>query len=202
MGCSEPIALQAIRDTCIRFAEQSLILNQILDATGTIPGIATYDLDAGSGQAVQLITHAWLDHDRLEVITPDSLAGRVEMFNDRFPGADTHPGRPTALIQNVDQTFTLNRTPSEKERGAITIRAAVKPLRTATSVDDLLFNDYAVDIGFGAVAYLMNIPNDSFSNPMLAGNYEARYINTQHQARIRANKALGRVNVQVKLRRL
>lgn len=200
MGASEPLALQAIREICIRFAEQTLILNQTLDAMSVSAGVATYDLDAGTGQSVQLITHAWYDRDRLEVVTPDSLGARVEMFNNRFPGADTGTGRPSALIQNVDQTFTLNRAPTDREHGAITMRASVKPLRTATTCDDLLFNDYAVDIGYGAIAYLMNIPNEPFSNPVLAMNFEARYEAARHQTRIRANKALGRVNVQVKFR--
>jgi hypothetical protein len=202
MGCSEPLALQAVRDTCIRFSEQTLLVQATLDPIMAIPNITTYDLDSSSGQAIHLITQAWFEKDRLEVLHADSPHLRVEMFNDTFPGADKQPGRPSALMQNSDFTFTLDRRPDERVRGAITIRGVVKPTMNASSVDDLLFNDYAFEIGQGAVAYLMRIPAQAFSNPTLALDFEGRYLGAQHQARIRANKSLGRANLQVKLRRV
>jgi hypothetical protein len=201
MGCSEPLALQAVRDTCIRFAEQTLLLQATLDPVMAIPGIRTYDLDADPGAAIHLITQAWFEGDRLRVLYADDPLLPVEMFNDTFPGADKEPGRPSALLQNDDYTFTLDRAPDERIRGAITIRGVVKPTITATTVPDLLFKDYAFEIGQGAVAYLMNIPAQAFSAPAQADKYEAKYLGAQHQARVRANKSLGRGNLQVKLRR-
>lgn len=200
MGCSEPLAVQAVRDICIEFAEHTLITTATLDPMPLIAGIDTYDLDATPGTVVQQITQAWIDGDRLTVISADSLETRVEMFNRTFPDANKEPGRPSALMQNPDNTFTLNAIPGETVNGAITIRALVKPTRTSSTVDTLIFNDYAPAIGAGAVAKLMNIPNEPFSNPGMAPVHDSVYLRARHQARIRANKGMGRTNLQVKFR--
>jgi len=199
MGCPQPLALQAVRDTCIDFAEQTLVISRTLDPIKTSAELDTYDLDAGIGATVQVVTQAWYDHDRLEVISADSPKARVEMYNAYFPAANTTPAHPTALIENDDHTVTLNCRPSD--HGTLVLRAALKPTRSSTSCDDVLFNDYAVTIGKGAVAYLMKIPNEPFSNPTLAASFDLPYIFATTQARIRANKGLGRANLQVQMRK-
>lgn len=200
MGCTEPLAVQVVRDVCIEFAEHTLLTATTLDPIPLIAKIDTYDLDSAPGTVVQQITQAWLETHRLTIINADSREARVEMFNRTFADANREPGHPTALMQNPDNTFTLNAVPGETVKGAITIRALVKPARTSTSVDSLLFNDYAPALGAGAVARLMNLPNEPFSNPAMAPIHESVYLRARHQARIRANKAMGRTNLQVKFR--
>jgi hypothetical protein len=202
MGASEPIALQAVRDICIDFCEQTLIWEETLDPITAIPNILTYDLDAPPGVQCMLIDSAWFEKDRMEVLYDDSAKARPEMFNTQFQNADTNPGRPTALLQNADNTFTINRLPAERERGAFTVRGVFKPTRASSGVADIVFQDYAPAIGKGAVAYLMKMPFESFTNPALAQAFDVEYANAVHKAKIRANKNLGRANLQVQLRRI
>lgn len=200
MGCSEPLALQALRDTAIRFCEQTHIITKTLDPLTSVPGIDTYDLESEPNEQVLMVMQAWFGMRKLQVISGDSLPTIPEMFNRAFPDARIEPGVPTSLMQNPDDTFTLNRIPGEREKAIMTLRASIKPRINATSVDDRLFKEYAFPIGQGAVAYLMKIPNQSFSAPGGFMLYEAAFLDAQRQARIRANKSNGRTNLQVQFR--
>ena len=50
IGCSEPIARQAILDSATRLCEKTLILRQALDSFNTIKGLVDYDLESPNNQ--------------------------------------------------------------------------------------------------------------------------------------------------------
>jgi hypothetical protein len=194
------LAIQHIRDTCIDFCGKTLIIQQTLDPLSMQLGVQEYTSYPPSGSVIQVITQAWYKRVPMAVMNGDSAALRPEMFNTLFENADLTPGTPTSLFCTPNGTITLNRFPQSADVDAITLRAALKPTRDSTSCNDLLFQEYAYEIGMGAAASVMLIPEQVFSSPSAAANARSVYIETRNKARIRANKAFGRSQARIQYR--
>lgn len=195
-GCPAPLAEQHIRDICIAFCATTLIAQQALDPVSIIAGIADYDLDPPTASRVHLIMRAWFDGDELRSLGPDS-AVRPAMFNQH--AEPPPPGRPTGFYR-IDPAIRLNATPEANAPFGLTTLAAIKPTRTAETVPDILFDDYAFEIGQGAAATLMTVPNQPFTDFAAASSRAALYASAIGPARIRAAKAHGRTTATVRPR--
>lgn len=64
------------------------------------------------------------------------------------------------------ESLTLVRVPTTVK--AVVIKAALKPTQTATTVDDLLYNDWHELIAIGALARIYKIPNKVWSDNQTA----------------------------------
>jgi hypothetical protein len=104
--------------------------------------------------------------------------------------------------QKNARTFSIYPVPKTTERLAITLRVALKPTRTATQVDDLIFEEYAETIGNGAVARLCLSPKKPYTNPQIAAAKQALYTQGLNVARQRANRGYVRAQEQVVLRKI
>lgn len=201
-GLLESLADQVIRDICIDFCSKSIIIQRTLDPVSVVAGVPDYDFAPPDGTRVHMIMQAWFLGNQINAINADTPYLKAELFNTLFPGAATAPGTPSHLIQKNDTSFTLDMPPRETLALAITMRAALKPTRDAMEVDDLLLNDYAFEIGQGALSRLMKMPKQPFSDPITAPTCEMAYVVARNAALIRANKAFGRSGDRVEIPRL
>jgi hypothetical protein len=192
-GALESLVDQHIRDICLDFCTKTLIVQKTLDPVETEVGVADYDLAPPADMRVHLVLQAWLDRRELSAFNADSPHAQVGLFNAAF----NDNGYITGLVRNDDLTFTLNAIPTEVQ--TITMRAALKPTRDAETVDDLLFNDYAFEIGQGVLSRLMRIPKQPFTDPASAKACEVDYIVARNAALIRANKLYSRSSDMVQL---
>ena len=88
--------------------------------------------------------------------------------------------------------ITLWPSPPEGIDDGLTIRAAFEPTKTATTLADVLYDYYLHEISAGAIAYLLQLPGQSFSNPMAAQGFSARF--TSGLLKTRAMVPFGRVS--------
>lgn len=177
-GCPAPLAELTLRGTAIDFCTYVPVVQQVLDPVDVYAGQAQYDIDVPYGVNVTVILEAYYRNQRMQVLRQDD---------------DAREGNhaPFALRQAADNTFTLYPTPGADESEAIVMRVATRPTMLATTLDDVLLADYAYEIGAGAVARLMLMPNQLFSNPQLAPTYQTIYIAGRTNARIRAEGGFG-----------
>ncbi len=210
-GCSLPLAEQHIRDACIDFCTHAPVIQLALDPVSAVAGQMEYDIDVPNGTMVHLILEAWYEAQELgRYKSGDTLSG-VGQFNPAFAGGgagsysggnsnSASGGNPVSLIQSPGNTFRLNAAPLFDSADAITLLVSIKPTRKAETVSDILLNDYADVIGYGAIARLMRIPGHKFSSPG-AFSHEQLYSNARTSARIRAEQSFGRSGSRVKPRR-
>lgn len=199
-GCTQEMALLEIKNTIIDFCEKSLILQADADPITTIANIADYDLEPPRDRLVVKIMKVWFKKDLLDPYAPDEV-DTPSIYNQRS-GAVVNKGDPRFYIQKDARTFSVYPIPDKTSASAITMRVALKPTRSATTIDDLIYEEYAETVGRGAVSRLALSPGKPYSDDKLAAVSNALYTAGLNVARDRAQKGYVRASKQVKLRRI
>lgn len=191
-GCPEPLAAQVLIDAAIEFCDSSLVLRQNLDTFNTVVGRVQYDLDAPSAQH---------DINRVMGVTLDGkelVAGMSEALRGDMP---TAPAKPRGFYTDrTDSVFTLMLSPPPDKVYSVLVNVTLSPARTATQLDDDLYNTWINPIVSSAIAQAMQIPGQPFSNPAQAQillNSVARQTVT---SRIEGNYGFVRGSMRVRSR--
>ena len=155
-GCSEPFASQVILDAAIDFCEKSLTLRQNLDTFRTVIGTIEYDLDPPSTQ-----------HDINRVMSvavnyKELAAGMAEVVRNDLPTANSTP--LAFYTSRADSVFVLRLTPPPDAVYPVVVGVSLSPARTATLLDDDLYNQWIDPIVSGALARAMQMPDQPFTN--------------------------------------
>jgi hypothetical protein len=199
-GCPSPLAEQHTRDVCIDFCMRSLIVRLALDPIDAVVGQIENDLDTPNGTLAHTIIEAWYEGRPMGQFKAGDTNSTAEAFNLLFIGADISGGTPTAVQLTPNNTFLFDVAPSVASPAGVTMTVSTKPTRTTTTVDDLLFNDYADSIGLGVVSRLMRLPNQPFSSSSW-NIHQAMYESARTSARVRAEKSFGSAATFVRPRR-
>lgn len=200
-GCPVPMAINAIRESVIELCEKTLLLQRDHDPVDVIANTVDYDFDTQSGYRVFKIMRAWYKDVELIPTAPDDITDPA-LYNQNIPGITLSKDVPRIITQKDDVTFSVLPVPKDTLRSAITMRVALKPTRTSTSIEDFIFEDYAETIYAGARFRLMIVPAKPYTNPDLALANQNIYVGGLNNARQRANRGFVRSNTSVQLRRI
>lgn len=185
-GCPEPAAFQALRDAAIAFCEDAHVLQIYLDPITTVEGGRRYDLDLPTDTALARVLAAW--HCRAPlVLLPGREAHWVDAETDDATGAPVR-GTPSHAYLLDTQTIYVYPPPAAQATGALTLKVALKPTRTASQVDDALLDDWAEPIVHGAAARLAATPGVSYSSGDMVAFCAAQYAMGLSRARLEARK--------------
>lgn len=196
-GCTDMLAVKAIRNACIEFCELSLLLQRDHDPVSVSALVGDYDFEPPTGTLVTKVMSAWFRGSKLQTAVPDRV-DVASIFNPLYSGAEVSKGTPTHLIQKDERTFTVWPVPETAEAQAITMRVALKPTRGSTTVEDVLYEDWAEVIAYGAKARLMAVSTYPFSNPEMASNQYVLFRQGITKAKSRALKGHGRGSLRVR----
>ena len=163
VGCSEPMARQAVLDSAIKFCDQSNVIRQTVDAFSTVSGLVSYDLEAPNTQ---------MRIARVLAVTVDGVEiGGI--FEEDVPRLNSQSAKPTSFYTTrVNSELVVNMHPLPDAAYSVIVTAAYAPTRAATSLENDLYNYYSEGIAAGAISKLAAIPNMPFSNDMLAAKME------------------------------
>jgi hypothetical protein len=200
-GCPVPMAINAIRESVIELCEKTLLLQRDHDPVDVIANTVDYDFDTQSGYRVFKIMRAWYKDVELVPTAPDDITDPA-LYNQNIPGIELSKDAPRIITQKDDVTFSVLPVPKDTVRSAITMRVALKPTRTSTSIEDFIFEDYAETIYAGARFRLLIVPAKPYTNPDLALANQNIYVGGLNNARQRANRGFVRSNTSVQLRRI
>lgn len=201
-GCPSDMAVRAIRNTVIEFCEKSLIQQATLDPITLITGVNTYDLDAPTGFRIHKVMKVWFNGKELAPMSPDMMPNPDSYLEVNPSGYTPTPAPPTAYGQREDGTLTFLEIPDRQYTNAVTIRAALAPLRDSTKFDDFVYEQWAEIIGFGAKARLQINPGKPYTNVEAAQINQARYMTGLNDARQRAVRGNVRSHLSVKMRKV
>lgn len=199
-GCTNEMALQEIKNTIIDFCEKSLILQTDHDPVTAIVGQIDYDLEPPKDRLVVRVMKAWYKGQLLEEMAPDDI-DTPSVYNQQS-GYHVHRGDPLQFFQKEARTFSVYPIPNETVKQSITLRVALKPTRSATTIDDLIYEEYAETIGSGAISRLALSPGKPYSNAALANAHRALFQAGLNVARDRSQNGYVRASRQVKMRRI
>lgn len=174
LGCPEPLAQQALLDSAIEFCGRSLAVTTMLDAVTVTAGNASFVVPTPADTTIAQVLNLWFDGRQID-------SSPYSESTDAIAPA----GEPRYFYgQDINEVFniTLMPAPDRTVAGGVVMRAALKPTRTAAQVHNILFERYAPAIIDGALAILMSINDQPFSN-------EQKAMVLSSSARAKANAA-------------
>ena len=160
LGCPEPLAQQALLDSAIEFCGRSLAVTTTLDAVTLTAGETSFAVATPTDTTIAQVLNLWFDGRQID---PHPYSEATD--------AIAPTGEPRYFYgQDIDEVFniTLMPAPDRTVAGGVIVRAALKPTRAATTVHNILFERYAPAIVDGALAILMSINDQPFSNEQKA----------------------------------
>lgn len=193
-GCSIAMVDIELRRKAIEFCNDTAVYGLDLAAINTVANTAEYALVSPDADAeCFLVLDAWFLGTRIERATQDELGENHARWQE-----DTTVN-PKRYTQTRYDKVRLVPIPSTSITGALTIRAACRPLRTATGLADHIANQYFDAIAFGALGALLQKSQKPWSNPSDGAAYAARYANAKHAARIAVSRSLARDALMVSM---
>lgn len=196
-GAVEPLMIRAIRDACIDFCVESQLFQQTLEPIPSIASIPDYTIETPEGTKVSMVMKAWYNNQEITDIVLSE--GGVNAQTVQY-GVEPETGTPKKVIYTGGDSLILDPVPDTSDLN-IVLMVALKPSRTSTTVFDQLYEDYAEDIGEGALSKLMNIKSAIFYDPNEAILKDRKFKSAQNKAKLRANQGnLGRKSLRVRFR--
>lgn len=182
--CPDSLAEQALLSSCIDFCVQTLLIQEVSTQTVTA-GVQDYTVDIPSSSMLLKVLGV-MHEDRW--LTPNSIENvrsAVALRGD-VGSAQAKDSTPIVYFQKTPSSddISLYPVPVSTVTEGLTIRAAFAPTRSATTVDDILYDSWAESIAAGAISRLMLIPNQAFSAAPLAGAYRSQFDAATRKASI------------------
>lgn len=192
-GCPTIMIEQAILNATIEFCRESLWWRVDHDPITAMPSVSEYDLSAPSGSAIIRPVSATFEGDDLPPKDTNWLDANV---------TDWQTDEGNIYYFNVPShgTVRLVRIPEKLYLNALRVRMALMPSRTATTIDDTIYNHHYETIGHGAKARLMAVPDKPWSNPGEAAYYAGLFEQAVSKARIEAEMGYAGATQSVKWR--
>lgn len=179
------MAIEAnVISAAIKFCEDSKAWQYNMDPMVAVAGLGEYDLEPPAASVV----------DRIHTVTHNGLPLEpvtMKTMDERVPKRTTYTATPKFYLKNSSTTLLLGPIPAATLSGGLRIRLVLKPVRTATSLNDELYNDYFEAILRLALYRLLSIPGKDWSNPVAAREQLALYDVELRRAKQRARQAEG-----------
>ncbi len=192
-GASSPLMDQAIVSAAIELCEKALIWRQVLDPIGIAPNVADYDVAVPAGAKLAdvldagLASGGWLD--------PRNL-GMVQAERAAYAGVPPRTGQARGFLLTDPEEGTITIDPVPIAADVVTLLAALKPARSATSLPNFLYERWVEAIAAGAKFRLLRMPDQPWTDADTAIFYQNDF---NQRISVAANRA-ARANTRMPLR--
>jgi len=193
----EIVAVQAIRNACIQFCEETHYLQENLDPIAGQENVGEYDLDANdSNYKVVEIMQAYYGD---QLLIPKAQEELNQIY--RTSNWEDLKGNPYYYFRPRASVVRLVTKPIITEQNKLKVKAAIAPKRSSTTVDEEIFERFLEYIAHGARARLYNTPNQPYYDPKTAMEYTKRFNDEMAEVRTRVYKGLTRAAARIEFQR-
>lgn len=193
----EIVAVQAIRNACIEFCEETHYFQENLDPITGQAGIGLYDLCAtDSGYKVVEVMQAYYGD---QLLIPKGQEELNQIY--RTSNWEDLTGNPFYYFRTRAGEMRLVTKPVTTEANKLKVKAAIAPKRASLTVDEELFERFLEQISYGARARLYNTPNQPYYDPRTAMEYTKRFNDVMAEVRTRVYKGLTRASTKIEFQR-
>jgi hypothetical protein len=198
-GCPQPVIEQYVRDAAIDACERTLAWRYEQPLIRLTPGVYDYPYEQPTGSEVHAVITSSVNGYPIDPMT-------VEQIHSRYPDWPNYDvsrrATPRFLVHLDDDTFGVAPLPDDSEPYDLKMMVALKPLRTATGMDQTAMDDLENVIMHGALRDLLILPNKNWSDRELASYHAKQYISKTAERRARTMLGAGRASVSVQMRPL
>ena len=161
-GVADPTAYFAIRQAAIEFCERTRVWR--FEDEFNVTEDDAEGLFAPGGSVILDIDGVWFDGKKLKPKTPKQLDDTMPAWRS---GAEKPTGDPSYVTQTAPNTITL----VPFRAGSVKLSLFLKPAQDAEELPDFLADQYRETIAWGALARILLIPNQSFTNPEMGAAF-------------------------------
>jgi hypothetical protein len=172
-GCPEPTAFEHLRNAAQDFCEETRLWR--FDDTFTFgddPNIVC----APQGSVIHEFERCDYNGYKLE---PRSLDWLDDHYPDWRSDTNAEPGDPVWFTQICLDTVRLVPAPSlvdpDNPPGTVHVWLRLKPSDDCDQLPDFLASQYSNLISWGALANILMLPNQTFSNPNMAAYFQGKF---------------------------
>ena len=178
IGCPEIQILDAILRASIVFCNKSRYIKETFNVT-TVAGtnkyvMANMPVDVQAREIVNVKRGLYQDLD------PSSF--REFQNND----LNTLPGTPQYFYMDKDRKLVLGNIPVAIE--TLSVTAIVRPTEAATTLPDMLFDEYVDEIAAGAKSRLMVMKGQPWTDVQQASIYQGLFNDAIESSNVRESK--------------
>jgi len=132
-------------------------------------GAANYALTSTTGEIVSIDDKVYLDN------TPLTPTSEWELNHSSFRWQKLMTPDPTHYLMENDRYIRLVYCPNDAQEGALEVWVVLKPLSTATTVENFIYNDYMDVITDGIRGRLFRMVKQPWSDMELGEFYRKKY---------------------------
>lgn len=203
-GCPQETMFQYIRYAAIRACERTLAWRYTQPKFNLTPGVPQYNYNKPFDTDVHAVFSVSLNDEPLERLTLDEALERYPAWVDTYTTAEDiaeFGSEPRAITQLSPHQFVILPLPDAEKTYTMRMIYALKPSRTATEMDEFIFNDLEEVILHGALQHLLVLPNTNWSDRELASYHAKQFIAQVTERRARANLGNSRGSLAVQIPR-
>jgi hypothetical protein len=198
-GCPQPVIEQYVRDAAIEVCERTLAWRYDQPLIRLTQGVYEYPYENPTQSEVHSFLTVAVNGVAVEPAT-------LEQIHRRYPDwPTTDPDKrstPQFIFQIDPDNFALAPIPDDSKDYDLKMIVVLKPLRTATGMDQTVFDDLENVIMHGALQHLLVLPNKNWADRELAAYHSKQYLYKTTERRARANIGAGRASMSVQMRPL
>jgi hypothetical protein len=191
------VAENAVRNSAIEFCRRSYIWQVDISAIDVLANSRDYLIPTPVGTTMESVMEAWYNGILL-------IPRSAEELTRLYFGADWRSAKaiaPSFITSITPGRILLVPTPTTTLLRGLTIRAAIAPLRSATSIDSFIYETQLEVIAHGARARLYSMAGQPFFDVTAAEVYRRQFLAGVADARVRANKGISRAPVAIEFQR-
>jgi len=203
-GCPQETMFQYIRDAAIRACERTLAWRYTQPKFNLTAGVPQYNYNKPFDTEVHAVLATWMNDEPLDRLTLDEATDRYPAWVDTYTTAADiaeYGSEPQAITQLSPHQFVVLPLPDAEKTYTMRMIYALKPSRTATEMDEVIFNDLEEVILHGALQHLLVLPNTNWSDRELASYHAKQFIAQVTERRARANLGNSRGSLSVQIPR-
>lgn len=153
----EKAVRRALREFCTQswYYQKTLVQNGVADQQ-------TYMLDLDSDDEIVAIVNCEYKDRPLQGVRQQDYSVLRE-------------GQPNGFQYEPPFYLLLSPVPSVDETDAIKVRLALQLSETATTIPEVIYRHHKQTLEFGAMAYVLSMPEERWTNFPLAQEYERRF---------------------------
>ncbi len=169
-GCTNAMLDKANLRGCIWFCERTLIWHELLTAIDLVADTSTYSLSPTTGNVVTVL---YARHDT----SPISHKTEAWLEDMLVSGWRTRTSTTPRFFYLPESRASIRLVyiPEEGDTAALNVDVALKPERTATSVEDFLYTDWLDAISYGARKYLFSMKTQPWFDPKAGLYYDQMF---------------------------
>ena len=189
-GCPQPVILTHICSAAIEACERTGAWRYQQADVDLTAGTSSYAFVPPDAETeVHTILTATVNGNRLVPATLEQVVSRYPKYPSTVVAERT---TPQYLVHINPDTFDVAPVPDDSTTYTVKMFLALKPIRTATGMEDTVMDDLETVIMHGALQHLLVLPETTWSDRELAAYHAKQYAFKSEERRARTNLGAGR----------